>query len=742
MMDFGLAKIGRAVGNDADGRRHRNARSTCPPSRSRASRSARSPTSSRSAIILYQMAAGRRAVRRRNSVRGDDREDPAAAATRHPELNPELPGLPPEDHRALPGGRPGAALPERPARSSTDLDAESVPDDDALPRSIVGAGSGPAAAARRRRRAARGRGRLALPQGPLRQAAAAQKTQSVLVADFANHTGDPVFDGTLEPAFTLALEGASFVSSYNRNAARKVAAQLSPGATRPRPDARPARRRPGGGQRRHVGLRRQAGRRLRGLGPRGRRGDRQDDRDRPGEGVRQGGRPRLGGPPRRAGPRGARRRDARSRRSSRRPRRTRPARSRPRTSTPSPRTCSGTATGTRRSATTARRSTSTPNLGRAYAGLAAVESNRGRRQDAEKYYKEALARIDRMSDREKFRTRGGYYLLVRNPDNAIEEFSALVKQYPADTAGIANLAAAYFYKRDMPRALAGGAPRRRDLSEERAAAKQPRARRDVRGRLRDRDQGAGRGAPPEPEVRPGLRRQGALAARARAPGPGGRDLPEGPPRSTRGEPPSPPWGWPTSRSSRAARPKRCRSSRRASRPTWRTRTPRRRRRSALALAEARLALRDTAARGRASRRAGARGGARRERPLSGGARVPRHGPGAEGSGARDGAAGARLEPDPQAYAELIRGEAELRAATAREAISTSQAAKKIADTWAGRLDLGKAYLEAGAFARGGRRARERASSAAARRPRSSSTSRRASACSRRSTTTSVARARA
>src|SRR5262249_53067726 len=94
-----------------------------------------------------------------------------------------------------------------------------------------------------------------------------------------------------------------------------------------------------------------------------------------------------------------------------------------------------------------------PNLGRAYAGIAAVESNRGRRAEAEKSYKEAFARIDRMSDREKYRTRGGYYLLTRNPDNAIEEFSTLVRQYPADTAGVANLAVAYFFKRDMPRAL-------------------------------------------------------------------------------------------------------------------------------------------------------------------------------------------------------------------------------------------------------------------------------------------------
>src|SRR5713101_5953752 len=32
---------------------------------------------------------------------------------------------------------------------------------------------------------------------------------SVLVADFTNHTGDPIFDDTLEPMFNVALEGAS-----------------------------------------------------------------------------------------------------------------------------------------------------------------------------------------------------------------------------------------------------------------------------------------------------------------------------------------------------------------------------------------------------------------------------------------------------------------------------------------------------------------------------------------------------
>ena len=41
-----------------------------------------------------------------------------------------------------------------------------------------------------------------------------------------------------------------------------------------------------------------------------------------------------------------------------------------------------------------------------------------------------------MTDREKYRTRGGYYLLTRNTDKAREELQALVKQYPADSAGL------------------------------------------------------------------------------------------------------------------------------------------------------------------------------------------------------------------------------------------------------------------------------------------------------------------
>jgi tetratricopeptide (TPR) repeat protein len=49
---------------------------------------------------------------------------------------------------------------------------------------------------------------------------------SVLIADFDNQTGDPLFEGSLEQALQIGLEGASFVSSYERGVARKVAEEL------------------------------------------------------------------------------------------------------------------------------------------------------------------------------------------------------------------------------------------------------------------------------------------------------------------------------------------------------------------------------------------------------------------------------------------------------------------------------------------------------------------------------------
>ena len=94
-----------------------------------------------------------------------------------------------------------------------------------------------------------------------------------------------------------------------------------------------------------------------------------------------------------------------------------------------------------------------PNFGSAYGNLGALYWNQGNQADAINYYKLAMQHIDRMTDREKFRTRGGYYLAVSDGDKAVEEFSSLVKQYPADTMGLSALAHAYYLRHDMAKAV-------------------------------------------------------------------------------------------------------------------------------------------------------------------------------------------------------------------------------------------------------------------------------------------------
>jgi tetratricopeptide (TPR) repeat protein len=98
-----------------------------------------------------------------------------------------------------------------------------------------------------------------------------------------------------------------------------------------------------------------------------------------------------------------------------------------------------------------------PQFGRAYAGWAVSAWDLGRLDDAEQLWTQALSHMDRMTDREKYRALGGYFLSVaRNYDKAIENYRLLVKEYPADLAGRNNLAVAYFYTLDFAKALEEG----------------------------------------------------------------------------------------------------------------------------------------------------------------------------------------------------------------------------------------------------------------------------------------------
>ena len=96
-------------------------------------------------------------------------------------------------------------------------------------------------------------------------------------------------------------------------------------------------------------------------------------------------------------------------------------------------------------------------FGRAYSGLAASLSDLGQKKESEAMWKEALDRLDRMTPREKLRTLGGYYMQVVNDHRmAIETYSQLVEKYPADSAGHNNLAVALFWQLDFAGALREG----------------------------------------------------------------------------------------------------------------------------------------------------------------------------------------------------------------------------------------------------------------------------------------------
>jgi tetratricopeptide (TPR) repeat protein len=98
-----------------------------------------------------------------------------------------------------------------------------------------------------------------------------------------------------------------------------------------------------------------------------------------------------------------------------------------------------------------------PNFGRAYSGWATAAYFAGRPDEAEQQWKKALTLIERMTEREKYRTLGTYYLGPGNNDEqAVENYRKLVESYPSDGTGLNNLAVAYFRLLDFKRASEQG----------------------------------------------------------------------------------------------------------------------------------------------------------------------------------------------------------------------------------------------------------------------------------------------
>jgi tetratricopeptide (TPR) repeat protein len=81
-----------------------------------------------------------------------------------------------------------------------------------------------------------------------------------------------------------------------------------------------------------------------------------------------------------------------------------------------------------------------PKFGLGYAGMANVSANLTNEADAEKYIKEALRFVDGMTERERYTTRGGFYRLTGDYRQCVKEYSELLAAFPADVAAHNNLA--------------------------------------------------------------------------------------------------------------------------------------------------------------------------------------------------------------------------------------------------------------------------------------------------------------
>jgi tetratricopeptide (TPR) repeat protein len=93
-------------------------------------------------------------------------------------------------------------------------------------------------------------------------------------------------------------------------------------------------------------------------------------------------------------------------------------------------------------------------FGRAYSGWALALFSLGRQDEAAALWQRALTEMDSMSERERLRTLGLYYVAIAGDyPKAVESYEALVEKYPADNTGHNNKAIAYYYMLDFRKAM-------------------------------------------------------------------------------------------------------------------------------------------------------------------------------------------------------------------------------------------------------------------------------------------------
>lgn len=274
--------------------------------------------------------------------------------------------------------------------------------------------------------------------------------ETVLIADFINHTGDPVFDGVLEPIVKMTLEGASFINAYDRTQLTNLGAQRVSGKL----DETAARQVAA-----NVGV---------GVVVSG-----SLDREGSGYVLRMKATRAVTGQTIRTAEDNAPKKEQVSFTAAKLAGTVRKALGDD-TSDSAVRFAMDAVTATSLEAVheyakatelmsngkfeEALQSFSKAvdidqNFGLAYQGMAVASRNLRRQQDAEKYINVALKYIDRMTEREKYRTRGTYYYVVGDTRKCVEEYTNLVNRFPSDAAAHNNLGACWRSLRNMPKAL-------------------------------------------------------------------------------------------------------------------------------------------------------------------------------------------------------------------------------------------------------------------------------------------------
>ena len=281
----------------------------------------------------------------------------------------------------------------------------------------------------------------------------ANKAVTVLVADFTNHTGDPIFEDTLEPMFNVALEGASFINAYNRGKARRLAAKL------PNPSQKLDEQ-----SSRLVAVKEGIGAIV--IGSLNNAGN--------GYSLSVKAIDAMTGKTLASAAADSKSKDELLLQV---PKLAAPIRKVLGDTTPESVQLSATqgtfiasnveavhqygiaveqqSAGKMQEAfdSYAKAAQLDPNLARAYSGMAAVAGNLGHSQDAEKYAKLAMEHLDRITERERYSVRGLYYITTENWQKCVEEYGELTKQYPASAFGHSNLAFCYGRLLDMPKAM-------------------------------------------------------------------------------------------------------------------------------------------------------------------------------------------------------------------------------------------------------------------------------------------------